>query len=781
MAAITNLHVPSHPWARLLPINLLVRHLNGLSAGWPQRDYKLGMTPSNSALAETADPQAAATGSALSVTDSSGLPTGGAEAIEGFLHLLGRAVKQFHTYPVTSPMCTEALEVCHKAFVALQQSDWLVLRVTPRAFLVDDTPIGSGSVIEHELVHRLHVAHVASLEIEPSVSPRDFTRFCTDVLRSEEIADTKLTFAELLADHGVDTIVPRMAPRPEVLDVGAKPAPVWDLVEHEHRRREEAVVTGPTQYLYPPDKGWVRLDPAAPASSVSLVDMAVLVNDPTAVAGMLLRLTDDGPVSPEDSERALERKFTDVAKLFSALDGPLAQVMFGKLAKAVLTIPEERRQSLLQNTILPGLLDGRSDGLVLRDFPDADLADSLCLLLDLETAAPEVVTAAMHRLELPAERRQAVASLVEERLQRGKPDESAADRDETTDRYAQKLIKVDSAERKSFAEFAAFDLSIDDETAAAIAQVGGQISNTDVATEQIDCLWRLIRLEPNPLVSEVLLRRVLLLLGDLDRADRWADVAAAAAKFKGLAQELREARPDISNAIGEAFAGFCTPSRVLSLLELHEGDEASREVASRLIEALGVALVPRLIAVLDEPSLSSRVVPLTALMCHHAAILAPGLAAHLGQGRHTSARAMVRACGFAGAGYEPVIAEQLTSADEQTVREALRALARIGSPRAAAVVSSHIVSGSPFVRSAAAEALWHFSPSQRAPQLRNLLRRESVVQNPPIASMLIDRAAQSGAADEIKAALGNLEGLRFRFWSPAVMRVAWKARELRSQ
>ena len=53
---------------------------------------------------------------------------------------------------------------------------------------------------------------------------------------------------------------------------------------------------------------------------------------------------------------------------------------------------------------------------MLRDFPDVDLAESLCLLLELETAAPEVVTAALNRLDLPAERRETVVPLIDEKL-----------------------------------------------------------------------------------------------------------------------------------------------------------------------------------------------------------------------------------------------------------------------------------------------------------------------------------------------------------------------------
>ena len=123
-----------------------------------------------------------------------------------------------------------------------------------------------------------------------------------------------------------------MAPRPEVLDVGAPAAPLFDLVAHEQLRHQTWFTAGaPISYLYPPDKGWVRLDPGTSLDRISLVDLAVLVNDPVGLATMLLRLTDDDPVGAEERTSALERKFSDVATLFTSLDPRLARVMFGKL------------------------------------------------------------------------------------------------------------------------------------------------------------------------------------------------------------------------------------------------------------------------------------------------------------------------------------------------------------------------------------------------------------------------------------------------------------------
>jgi hypothetical protein len=149
---------------------------------------------------------------------------------------------------------------------------------------------------------------------------------------------------------------------------------------------------------------------------MSLLDLAVLADDPATLASMLLRLTDDGEEVPP--AQALQKKYSDVAMLISALDPGIARRMFGKLARAVLDLDPSSRQALLKRTVLPGLLDGRVDGAILRDFPDIDLAESLCLLLDLETAAPELLTTALSRLELPEDRQAAMRRQALRRIDR---------------------------------------------------------------------------------------------------------------------------------------------------------------------------------------------------------------------------------------------------------------------------------------------------------------------------------------------------------------------------
>jgi hypothetical protein len=698
-----------------------------------------------------------------------------------FLQLLARAVQQYHTYPPTSPMCRNAVEACHRSLVQLRR-DQLTFRVAPNDLIVDEASLGRGTVIEQELARRLHSAAVAQVTVEQSVSLRELSHFCNDLLASTGRADDERGLIEKIAEHGVDQITLRPAYQPEVLEVRAPAAPVAELIDFQREKREQLFATGGhIDHLYPPDKGWVRVDPSARFLSVSLVDLAVLAGEPSSLATMLVRLTDDDEAeAPGD---ALSQKFSDVATLFSALEPRIARVMFSKLARAVLDLDTDRRQALLRRTILPSLLDGRIDGTVLRDFPDVDLAEALCLLMDLETAAPELVTTALSRLELGAEREAAVLPLLEQTLQKRGQDRGA---DLGLDSHARRLVRIEHDRGRSFAEFAAYDLSLDEEAFKSLGAVLDGIARTDVVGTQLDCLLRLTRLEPNPEIVQRFGARAQALLEDLERNGRWTAVASWLSRYRQLAEDVRETRPDVTEAITARLVGLCTAGRSRLLLDLAVRDDDGRALAGQMMEAIGPAIGPALLTALGPADATSgahaardaRAKGIVQVLCDHAKLVAPALASASDQGDVAIDRIVARVLGLAGAGYETALGKLLQSSDQQTVRESLRSLARIGTAQAAALVSQQVQERRDWVAGAAEETLWHFPAAEAQREVRKLLaNRDYVLHHPAVAARLLDRAAQHGTAG-LESVLQATASLQYRFWNPQQMRLGRKAREL---
>jgi hypothetical protein len=698
---------------------------------------------------------------------------------EECLQLFARAVQQLHTYPTTSPLCQQAIEAWHRALSQLEQRDHLDFRVSPHELTIDEVPVGRGGLIEGELARRFHCAGIAQVTIERAASTRELTHLSLDLLACTDRRQERLNLTEMLAEHGVSRIALRQAYRPEVLGVDTPTSPVAALVDDQRARREEVFSRGgPVNHLYPPDKGWVRLDPATKFSSVSLVDLALLVDDPSSLASMLLRLTDDEADTQSPAE-ALAQKFSDVATLFGALDPRIARVMFSRLATAVLELNPERRQMLLRRTILPGLLDGRVEGEVLKDFPDLDLADSLCLLLDLETAAPEVVTSALARLDLAPERQSAMLPLIRERLQA----RAGAARETSIDAHARKLVTLDGTQSKSFAEFAAFDLALDEQAVDMLVRIRQGIATTDVSSDQLSCLWNLVRLEANPEVVQRFMLRVAPAIGRLDAEGRWPYFAFWLSRFGELAAALRETRPDVTDVITTSLAQFSTVDRARRIVDLAGRGAEGRAAADTIILALGSSIGPALAAAASARGEGREAAARVAqqLLCDHAALVAPSVVTALTTADATAARALVRVLGIAGAGYEAPIASQLQNSDEQTVREALRSLARIGTPRAALCVRHAVNQSTQWLSGAAAETLWHFPAAEARRQVLELLsQRDFVQRSPEVAGRLLERVVQGGAQG-LQTVLTTLVPLRYRVWSPALARVGRRAHVLLQQ
>ncbi len=698
------------------------------------------------------------------------------KAVEDLLGLLARAIQQLHTYPSSSPLCVSAIDACQRALASLDARDQVTIRVTPLELIVDDVATGRGTQVEHELARRLHKASVAAVTFERAASARELGRFCEDLLRCGERHGSDMTLLELATEHGIDRITIEMASRPEVLEVGTLPAAAAGDLRRERTRFESQLAKGGVvRHLYPPQKGWVRVDPGSAPPMVSLLDLAVLADDPATLASMLLRLTDEGEDVPP--AEALQRKYSDVAMLISALDPAVARRMFGKLARAVLDLDPSSRQALLKRTVLPGLLDGRVDGAVLRDFPDIDLAESLCLLLDLETAAPELLTTALSRLELSDERQAAMVPLLDARLkEREQAATTATERQTTLTRHARDLVRVDAGREKQFGDFAAFDLSLDPAASSTLQHIRSAVPASDIIGEQLTCLWHLVCLEPNPDAVTRFLERSVSLLADLERSARAGELPSWLAAYRSLAERLRETRPDVSAVIDAGLAAFCTPERALWLANLASEEPHGRLAAGEVIQALGPAVGLPLVELLEREPARARAI--AQLLTEQAAQMAPALAPLLEHRSPGTQRTLLRVLGCAGPGFEETIATYVSARDEQTAREALRALARVGTARAAVLVVAEIEKQRGVLSAAAEETLWHFPASEAQRHTRELLgRRDFRMAHPDATERLLDRAARAGVGD-LRPVLLELAPMRFRIWNPALARVARKAHEM---
>jgi hypothetical protein len=692
------------------------------------------------------------------------------EAVEGFLLVLARAVRQVHAYPVSSQICVDAVRAVCSHLAQMEGPDEICVSVTPDALLLHEQPLGDAVFVRQELARRLRRARVAEFTVQRDATARDLTRFCVNLIRAGESTDRTVSLASLMMEDGVEAVGVLVTARRELLQIAPTAPTQRDLVAHERRRRDDALAGGArTAHLFPPHRGWIRLDPAEVYDAVTLADLAILVDDPNELAAMLHRLVhDDHPDAI--SRSALEHRFGDIASLFAGLEPRLSHVRFGKLASAVLALDAGPRHKLLKDSILPAVFDGRPESLVLLAFPDPDLAASLCLLLDAKSEGPAIALTALDALKIGSERRSAILRLMDE-LAIARIDPAIfldATSSNELDQQARRLTKIEATERRSFAELSGFDFRLDEEGLANLTSVRGGILESNSTAVEFACLVNLLSLQPNPEIAARLINGAMKRAAQLTAAADWLELAAGLERLGLVTGSLRERRPEVAEVIQSALAGLATPDFAATLLSKPGNGVDSQAVALRIVDALGPAIAPSLLALLDTDAATS----LVALMCERAALFAPALADSASSVPRRARPHVARVLGLAGAGYEGAVASMVDPDDERSSREVLRALSRIGTPRAADAVRLLARDARGWLASATVESLLHFPPESSGIAIRDLLaHRPFVLAHPAAATRLIARAAQVRPA-LFEPVLRDLLPLRFRFWNAQQVKVA---------
>ena len=226
----------------------------------------------------------------------------GLAGVDLFVTAIARAIQRHQAYPADSPLCGEAVTSCLRALTGLTDRETISLRVQGGRLLADDEPVQTSQLVAADLARRFRRSGVAAVTFERDVTAREITRFCRELLRRDDREAVLDPLADVLLQFGVEHIHPAAAPRAEILELGVPSADRLPLVEHQRARQEDAVANGPVVHLYPPDKGWVRVDPAAALRDASLLNLVLLVEDPAALATMLVQLSEDGTTAnPADA------------------------------------------------------------------------------------------------------------------------------------------------------------------------------------------------------------------------------------------------------------------------------------------------------------------------------------------------------------------------------------------------------------------------------------------------------------------------------------------------
>lgn len=703
--------------------------------------------------------------------------------LRAVLQALARTILNFRRYPHNSPLCTESVRETHTALLRIRHHDTLVFQVNADGVFYDECLI-PDVLIKAELAARLHRADVSLLEIDRDATPRDITQFARELAKLDTIRDNTESFSMVLSGKGLERIKVTVIRRVEVVRTQTITAQRAALITECQRQREIATQDeAAVGHLFTPETGWVRIDPGLELEKVEIADLAVLVGDPKVLARALFRLSDESVIEGSDAghDEALVQKFSEVARLYASFEPQIMELMFKRLAESVLDLEPGLRKRLLRMTVLPGLLDDTIDGSVMRHFPDIDIADSLALLLDLQIAAPEVVSVGLERLDLGHDRSAAIAPLLEERIEAHRNAEPEADEDEgpgDLEGRTHQLLQVDGSVTKDFSEFTAFDLSVDRSTAYELVDILMQIKQTDSVTMELACQRNLLRVTADPDVAEATLDRAYQLLLGLERSGRLADLATWAGHLEALIDRDPEEWGDTSELLVEMLTRCCSIDMLIRLarVDVEDPDEALKQGAA-VLAGFGTAAAAaglNALETMEDRSVRRRVVR---MLCMAARSVAPQLSHYINHSEWYVARNIVAIVGHAGPGYETQLSNMLEYPHPKVVREAFLSLNRAGTIEAVDVVIGKLAHDSPEVRALAEEAIWRFESRLSHEKVVALLRHEPFVYRyPQLAKRLIDRGAElrmNGLAEAVKP----LRRLRFQFWQPRLRRLGSSARK----
>jgi hypothetical protein len=688
-----------------------------------------------------------------------------------FAGALAKTIHRFRAYPPDSPLCAEALDACHQALGACG-GETLTLKIAPRGLLINDEVVSDTPAVV-DMHRRLHDLGVGTIGVLAETSARDLACFCRELIAREGKAIPE-SLPESLAARGVSHLHVAMVVRPAVL--GAETIPAERLARLDVDERQRTMDRGDRggNHLYPPDKGWVRLDPGLPLpAQMSLTGLAQLVGDPLALATMLVSLSDQPPF--DDPADALADKFATVCDLFRSIEPSLSTALFGRLARSVLEFSPEQRMRLMRDTILPGLIEGRLDGSMPRHLPDAVLAESLAQILDEGIAGRELTLVALERIDLPPDRRTRVESLLAQSASTARHSPTGVARGAVdpghVDGYESGHITVDLTTPKEFNDFAQFDLAIDKEAEAALAAARASIETTRPPIERLRCLVNLLSLEASPDTARRLVNAAAPLLAQLRADGNKHLIAEWIQRLREAASRARQARPEVASLIDGVLSQQVDERLLGELLGLG-GDPGGRGGPVEMLEAFGAAAAPALVDLLEHEGVRSRRHALVKMMSACAPAIAPGLLPFFPHPQKFVTRNLATVLGHAGQGYETALLSVVGHPDVRVGREALRALAQIGSPAALDAVVRAFDERQE-VALIAEEVFWSFAEARQA-AIALLGDAAFAADHPALARRLLERAAHSDTAD-LAAAAAVLRGFRLHVWRPAHVRLGLAA------
>jgi hypothetical protein len=131
--------------------------------------------------------------------------------------------------------------------------------------------------------------------------------------------------------------------------------------------------------------------------------------------------------------------------------------------------------------------------------------------------------------------------------------------------------------------------------------------------------------------------------------------------------------------------------------------------------------------------------------------------------------------GHGGPGHEEAVARCIEHDDPRVVREALLALARIGSDGGAQLTAGALEGGPAAARRQAAEALWCYPPEVSNPLVRSALENRRLLREYPDLVRLLTEGAVRRDVPGLEEIFRRFRWSLLMIWNPDRRALGWRA------
>jgi len=717
------------------------------------------------------------------------------QKIENFLKSFIKAAKILHFYPENNPMGKAAVDECLQRIREIKAEKEITIIPAKETLLFEDTPVASDYPGFRQLARQLYVLGIEKLIFnQHKITTREIRNFCQILaIDPRKIIERDESISDIAAKRGIENIKVVKSRPPQIIET--KESSLEFLADIIARRKKIIQQSSLAQKkaIQKPTTGQpqiaVKVDANLDLSSLSSSEIEGIIDDPKKLANILSSLPKADIKKDRNWGIFARQRLGKIQQILEISENRQKEEIFSRIALSITKMAPEIKGKLINDALLPALLEDREEGEILRFFPDADLACALASLKVAKISLPETLGQILDNLHLPERRKSTFFPLLEKELKKRGYKEACFPQLQEWRRdikiksldYQRSFTESDFSFDINFEELQSLNVTLDSRDRQILRDIQSQLTNIDLVSVELRCLVNLIQLEENLEACRSFVNKIFILLRELIESERWTDLAFWLNHLRAMASTTSNRRPIARTLIREALSSLSSGEFIQHLVKKYhvEKDKKQGKKYLDVLGTLGEFAIPGFIQLLESEEDRSVRRTVIDIMVE----LAPfydinNLSLYINHKRWYVVRNIVWLLGRIGQGGEHIIIQALNYQHPKVKKEAIRSLALIASPAAVEQITLLLESEDRFTRRETAEYLSCLPKKTLQPYVIRLLSRSDFIQKDTFVTLKLLDILGAVKDENVLELLYQLSFLRFSFWNWKLLRIGLKARSV---